>query len=141
MLSTLLPTGLLFQISLHPKANLTARRILKLSIKVLLAVAAQSLSVSTVYATHEPAQITDIVSILQKIIRLLAPAAAIAFFIMLLVGGFQFLTSGGDPKAAGAARSTLTYAIIGIILVIVAWLILKLIAAVTGADVTTVEIP
>jgi len=71
----------------------------------------------------------------------LAPAAGIAFFIMMLIGGFQCLTSGGDPKAAGAARSTLTYAIIGIILVVVSWLILVLIRDITGASVTTVTIP
>lgn len=95
---------------------------------------------SPVYA-QEPAKLSDIVGILERIIRLLAPAAGIAFFIMLLVGGFQFVTSGGDPKAAGQARTTLTYAAIGIILVVTAWLILTIIKAVTGVDVTTVEFP
>ncbi|MEK9147260.1 MAG: hypothetical protein AAB639_03620 [Patescibacteria group bacterium] len=98
------------------------------------------LSGSPVYA-QDPAKIADIVDILERIIRLLAPAAGIAFFIMLLVGGFQFVTSGGDPKAAGQARTTLTYAIIGIILVVASWLILTVIKALTGVDVTTVDIP
>ena len=98
--------------------------------------------VSPVYAAgDEPRQISEIVKILENIIKLLAPAAGIAFFIMMLVGGFQFLTSGGDPKAAGAARATLTYALIGIILVVVSWLILVLIKNITGASITTVEIP
>ena len=94
-----------------------------------------------VYAAGDPAQISDIVKILENIIKLLAPAAGIAFFIMFLIGGFQFLTSGGDPKAAGAARATLTYALIGIILVVVSWLILVLVRDITGANVTTVTIP
>src|SRR3989338_5088594 len=94
-----------------------------------------------VYAVGDPAQISDIVKILENIISLLAPAAGIAFFIMFLIGGFQFLTSGGDPQAAGAARATLTYAVIGIVLVIVSWLILVLIRDITGASVTTVELP
>jgi len=93
-----------------------------------------------VYA-QDPAKLSDIVGILQNIIKLLAPAAAIAFFIMLLVGGFQFLTSGGDPKAVGAAKNTLTYAVIGIVLVISAWLVLLLIKNITGVSVTTVELP
>lgn len=88
-----------------------------------------------------PAQISDIVSILERIINLLAPAAGIAFFFMMIVGGFQFLNSGGDPKAAGAARTTLTYAILGIILVVASWLILQLVKGVTGVDVTNVELP
>ena len=111
------------------------------AILIILAGLAQGL-VSPVYAVGDsPAKISEIVKILENIIKLLAPAAGIAFFIMLLIGGFQFLTSGGDQKAAGAARSTLTYSIIGIILVVVSWLILVLIRDITGDSVTTVTIP
>ena len=97
--------------------------------------------VSPVYAIGDPAQISDIVGIIARIIGLLAPAAAIAVFIMILVAGFQFLTSGGDPKSVAAARTTFTYAILGAILVVVVWLILTLIEFVTGAKVTTVNWP
>src|SRR4030042_6286925 len=90
-----------------------------------------------VYAIGDPAQISDIVGVIGNIIKLLAPMTAIAFFVMLLWGGFQFLTSGGDPKSVAAARTTLTIAIIGVILVIAAWLILLLIENITGVDVTT----
>ncbi|MCR4324717.1 MAG: pilin [Candidatus Curtissbacteria bacterium] len=88
-----------------------------------------------------PAQITDILDVLQRIISLLAPAAGIAFFVMLIVGGFKYITSGGDPKNVGQAQSILTYAVIGIVLVVASWLILQLIGRVTGVDVTTVRIP
>ena len=97
--------------------------------------------VSPVYAVNDPGEISDIVGILANIIRLLAPAAAIAVFVMILVAGFQFLTSGGDPKAVAAARTTLTYAILGVILVVVVWLILTLIEAVTDVKVTIVNLP
>jgi len=97
--------------------------------------------VSPVYAINDPAQISDVVDILARIISLLAPGAAIAVFIMILVAGFQFLTSGGDPKGVAAARTTFTYAIIGAILVVVVWLVLTLIEAVTGVPVTVVTLP
>ena len=96
--------------------------------------------VKPVYA-QEPAKISAVVGVIENIIKLLAPIAAIAFLVMLIVGGFQFVTSGGDPKAAAGARNTLTYAVIGIILVVASWLILVLIGNITGADVTTVRIP
>ncbi len=83
-----------------------------------------------------PACIPDIIGIIQKIISFLAPAAAIAFLVMLIFGGFKYVTSGGDPKQTASARSTLTYAIIGIILVVVSWLILTLIGFFTGIDIT-----
>lgn len=70
---------------------------------------------------------------------MLAPAAAIAFFAMLLFGGFKFVTSGGDPKNVASARATLTYAVIGIILVVVSWLILQLIGQITGTNITEVN--
>ena len=88
-----------------------------------------------------PAKISDLVIVIQNIISILAPIAAVAFLIMLIVGGFQFLTSGGDPKAVAGARTTLTYAVIGIILVVVSWLILLVIKNITGVDTTTVTIP
>ena len=90
---------------------------------------------------QDPAKLSDAVSIIENIIKLLAPAAGIAFFVMLLVGGYQFMTSGGDPKAVGAARNTLTYAVIGIILVVASWLILLLVREITGVSVTNVELP
>ena len=86
-----------------------------------------------------PPQISEIFKALENIISLLAPAAAIAFFIMFLVGGFQFITSGGDPKAAGHARSTMTFAIIGVVLVVASWVILLIIKQFTGVDVTKVK--
>ena len=103
--------------------------------------------VSPVYADCDPSlgpcatELSNIVGIIGRIISLLAPAAGIAFFFMLLYGGWQYLTSGGDPKSTGQARMTLTYAAIGIILVVSAWLILTLIKALTGANVTTVTWP
>ena len=98
--------------------------------------------ISPAYAlTNDPAQISDIVGVLERIIQLLAPMAAVAVFIMIVIAGFQFLTSGGDPKGVASARTTFTYAILGVILVVAVWLILTLIEAVTGVPVTVVNLP
>ena len=107
----------------------------------LIFLAVYLLTLATPVYAQDPAQLSGIVQIIENIIKLLAPAAGIAFFVMLLFGGYQFLTSGGDPKAVGAARGTLTYAVIGIILVVSAWLILQLVQNITGANVTNIELP
>ena len=52
--------------------------------------------------------------------------------VMLIYASFQLLTSGGDPKAAAAAKGTATYAIIGLILALSSWFILSLLAGFTG---------
>ena len=100
-----------------------------------------STSASTVSNPNAPAELGSIVLVIRNIIKLLVPVAAIAFFIMMIIGGAQFIFSGGDPKAAAGARSTLTYAIIGIILVVVSWLILLLVQNVTGVNFTNVVFP
>lgn len=89
----------------------------------------------------QPAQVGDITIVISNIITLLAPFALIAFFAMLIWGGFQLIISGGDPKAAAGARNTFTFAILGIILVVVVWLLLLLIENITGVEVTNVAIP
>ncbi|GEM_PF-2845215 len=88
-----------------------------------------------------PPELLGIFDVVGKIISFLAPAAAIAFLIMLIIGAYQFITAGGDPKGAAQARTTLTYAILGVILVVASWLILQLIQTITGATVTEVAFP
>jgi hypothetical protein len=69
-------------------------------------------------------------------VSVIASLAGIAALAMLIVGGFRYLSSGGDPKAAAAARNTMTYAFIGILLLIGTWLILKILENITGVTLT-----
>ena len=87
------------------------------------------------------AQLSDILIVISNVITILAPITLIAFFGMLILGGFQLMSSGGDPKAMGAARNTFMYAILGLILVVVSWLLLLLIQRITGVNVTSIDIP
>lgn len=54
------------------------------------------------------------------------------FFIIW--SGLRFIQSGGDPKKVDSARKTLTYAIIGLILIFLAFAIINLISYVTGVS-------
>lgn len=76
----------------------------------------------------------------KNLLQVVGWAAGIAFFIMFIVGGFKYLTAGGDPKKAAVATSTLTLSIAGLIGVIVSWLIILLIKKLTGVDVTNFNI-
>jgi hypothetical protein len=79
-------------------------------------------------------------SLFRNVVGVALGFAGIALFIMLLVGGFKYLTAGEDPKAVEEARKTLTYAIGGIILVAAAYLILVFIKQFTGVNVTQFKI-
>jgi type IV secretion system pilin len=78
--------------------------------------------------------------LLANVIQIIVSLAGLAFFIMFIVGGFKFLTSGGDPKKAASAASTLTMAIIGLVGLIISWIILLLIENFTGIPVTQFKI-
>jgi len=66
--------------------------------------------------------------------------AGIILFIMLIVGGFKYITAGGDPKGIEGAKKTLTYAIGGMVLIALSFLILRFIESFTGAQVTQFKI-
>lgn len=74
--------------------------------------------------------------IFRNIVTIILGLAGILLFIMFTVGGFRLLTAGSDPKAAEAGKKTLTYAVGGIVLIALAFLILRFIEEFTGAGVT-----
>jgi len=60
--------------------------------------------------------------------------AGILLFIFIVIGGFKYLTSSGDPKKTQSAQQTLTWALIGMVVLVSAYFILQLIATFTGQD-------
>jgi len=58
--------------------------------------------------------------------------AVIALFF-LIWGGFKFLKSQGDQKQVQGARQTITYAILGLIIIFMSFFIINTIATITGA--------
>lgn len=76
-----------------------------------------------------------------NVVQALTALVGVAIFIMFVVGGFSFLMSGGDQKKLEKARGTLTNAIIGVVVIVAAYLILLTIRTLTGVDVTKFTVP
>ncbi len=77
-----------------------------------------------------------------NILTAVTSLAGIALFVMLVIGGFKYLTSGGDPKAAEGAKNTMTFALIGMALIGLAFLVFNLISNFTGVpDILKFRIP
>jgi hypothetical protein len=89
---------------------------------------------------NDPATLQNLEFVFKRVIEIALGFGGIILFIMLLIGGFRYLTSGGNPKNAEAAKNTLTYAIAGLALVVLAYLILAFIQKFTGAPVTEFKI-
>ncbi len=63
-------------------------------------------------------------SVMNNIVLPIAGAVAVIFII---IGGFQYATSNGEPAKTNQARGTLVYAIVGLVFVIFAFAIVQLI--------------
>lgn len=70
--------------------------------------------------------------ILSGAISLALILVALVFFFILVIGGLRWITSGGDEKKVGEARSQITNALIGLAIVFAAWAIMRLIQTVFG---------
>lgn len=87
------------------------------------------------------ATIQSLETLFSNVVTAVISISAVGLFVVLLIGGFNFLFSGGDQKKLEQARGTITNAVIGLIVIVVAYLILNTIKVITGVDVTTFEIP
>lgn len=57
--------------------------------------------------------------------------------IMIIVGGLRYVISQGDSKAVTDAKNTIMYAVIGVVVAIVAFAIVQFVANSVGAPVPT----
>jgi len=81
--------------------------------------------------------IQSIQTLFTNVISVIVALAGVALFLMFVMSGFSFLFSGGDPKKLEQARGTLTNAIIGLVVIVAAYLILRLIGVFSGyTDIT-----
>ena len=67
-------------------------------------------------------------AIIITIINILLSIAGLLAVIFLIVGGFRYITAGGNEETAEAAKKTITNAIIGIVIVILAFVIVRVIS-------------
>lgn len=71
-------------------------------------------------------------NVISAVVGVLLIVAAIAAFLFLILGGIQWITSGGDKAGMEAARNRITAAIVGLIIVAAAWAIMLLIGQFIG---------
>lgn len=63
--------------------------------------------------------------IVHTIINLLSAIVGIVAVIMIIVGGFRYITSGGNDTSVTSAKNTILYAIIGLIIVALAQVLVR----------------
>jgi len=60
--------------------------------------------------------------------------SGIAAILLIMISGIRLLMSAGDPTGVAKARKSLYYSILGFVIVLASFLILKVISYITGAE-------
>lgn len=80
--------------------------------------------------------------LIRFIINGLIIVGIVASLLFLLLGGIKWILSGGDKGKVDAARGTIVAAIVGLIIVILAWVIINTVLEVlTGCNLGQFQLP
>jgi len=77
-----------------------------------------------------------ITGIAAKVVNLFSIVVGAVAILMIIVGGFRYITSGGDSNRVGGAKNTLIYAIIGLVIVALAQVIVHFVLNTSSNAVT-----
>jgi hypothetical protein len=79
-----------------------------------------------------PAQISSIETVFSQIVLIAIAFGGAVFVIVILWGGLQFLMAGTNKEGAAKAQGTLTFGVIGLVVLVSAWLILNVLGKFLG---------
>lgn len=68
---------------------------------------------------------TKLNQIVATIINLFSVVVGVVAVLMIIVGGFRYITSGGDSGNVSTAKNTILYAIVGLVIVALSQFIVK----------------
>lgn len=78
---------------------------------------------------------TSLGNLLSNVLTIVFVIAAIIVLFMLIIGAFQWITSGGDKEGVGKARDRITHALIGFAILALAFLIIQVVGQVVGISI------
>jgi len=71
---------------------------------------------------------TSISGFIMKIINIALAVAGLIAVLFLIIGGFRYITSAGNEETAEQAKKIITNAIIGIVVIILSFVIVRVIS-------------
>lgn len=79
-------------------------------------------------------------ALLPALITLVLVVGVVIFFFMLVIGAIQWISSGGDKNGLEGAKSKITAALIGIVVLFSVFAIIKAIETFFGISILTLDI-
>lgn len=114
---------------------------LKVNKRARVLVAAVVYAQGTLPVGESPNFLCDLATIFGNVLNAVVALASIALFTMLVWGGMRYLSSGGDPKSTEQAKGIITFAIIGMALLLISWVVLRFLEEFTGINLTRFRLP
>lgn len=88
------------------------------------------------YDVFDPqSKFTNIGGIISALLPYLYVIAGLILFGAIIVSGFQYLFSAGDPKKTASAKGCLTNAIIGFLIIFISWWLIQIIEVIFHLDI------
>ncbi len=72
--------------------------------------------------------------IINQLLKFIYPLAGILLFVMLILGGFDLLTSAGNEEKVKKGQGRITSAVIGFAILFAAYWIMQIIQIILGAE-------
>lgn len=82
-------------------------------------------------------EFSDIGTIVSGLLPYLFAGAGLMLLLYLLFGGLQLMTSGGDPKKMQEARGKIGNALVGFIIVFIAYWLVQIVGTILGIEAIT----
>jgi ABC-type Fe3+ transport system permease subunit len=81
--------------------------------------------VKAVGGTGSGNEANDVTKTIQAVINILLFLVGLIAVLMIVIAGFRFVTSNGDANTVSSAKNTIIYAVIGIVIAVMAYAIVN----------------
>lgn len=71
-------------------------------------------------------------SIVSRVLNYVFPLAGLAMLIILILGGFEMLLSGGNPEKIKAGQAKVVSAIVGFVIIFAAYWLMEIVQTILG---------
>ncbi len=86
--------------------------------------------ISAARGADQPAELFGDTGVVSRVTSILLFIVGIVAVVMIVVGGFRYIISGGDASQVQAAKNTILYALVGIIIAILAYAIVNFVVGI-----------
>lgn len=97
--------------------------------------------IEKIEVTRPPGAIPEFSPVISGALRIVMVIAALICFLYIIWGGLEWMMSGGEKTSVATAKAKLTAAFLGLMVVLSAWAIVRLLEYLFDFNIFTFEFP